>query len=407
MFFFRQTAATTPQTNTPANPFGLVGERNVEETPSISTKNEDSNQQTSQVVLPKVEKIWASPVVGSSFEELTTIIFSTSTDKKGREVVIQNKATTSVLYFVQQSNGNIYRKNLDTGSTTRITNSTILGVHDAYFLYGGSYVAMRTYDKKRNEIQTFIASIPQGVSDTPLPLEKTFFLSDNIVSLATAYEGKGLYYLTRTTSGSSLYLWTKEKGSSLLGSYPLSELTLSVSKTKAFATTNASGYVEGQMFSLPELIPVYGDVTGLTTNTSPNGAMLIASMLSNTGPLTYFYNLSDGSSRNLKVITLAEKCAWNEASTFTMCGVNKDITEQQITTPDDWYQGAITYNDDLYIIGSSIKEETKLLELDTELKEKIDLVHPAIENNNRFLVFTNKRNGNLFLVYITRLFNEQ
>lgn len=353
--------------------------------------------------VPLLEKVWDKPVAGQAFIFLPIIITSTSTDKKGQEILIQKKATSSLLYFVEKESGNIYKKDLDKGTIERVTNTTIPEVWDAYFLENGSYVVMRTYNTRQKSIQTFIAPIPKTITgNDPGPLSGSVFIQNNIISLLPSLDSKTLYYLVGG-NGSSVYAWSKTKGSQILSTLALKELLLSVTSQTVLATTKASAFVKGYLFTATSFVNLYGGKTGLTTNTSPSGVLVLSSMWTNSGLSLFIHSLVDGKDRILSIKTLAEKCSWNKYSTFALCGVPDFIERSSFGLPDDWYQGEVHFRDSLYLIGMIYPTETKLVDLSSLAGTDIDLINGTLSPSTAYFSFINKNDSLLWLLHTDRV----
>ncbi len=414
-FFTTKTPTGTRVFTLPRNPFGTAtnkpnnNNQNGAGTPQSTSTNPITNPYPTSTETPFqiLEKIWPKPVAGFSFVYIPILITSTSTDKKGREITIQTKATSSLLYFVEKETGNIYSKNLDTGSTTRITNTTIPNVQDTFFLNSGRYVVMRTYNPQKKSIQTFISLVPQvlGTND-PLPLGRTIFLPENILSLTPSYDEKVLYYLVGQSKGSNLFSWSEASGSIFMTSLPLKELLLSTSKGLLLATTKASAFVKGYTLSLPLLTTIYGGRTGLTSNISSSGENILVSMWSSGGLLSFIHSLQTGKDRTLTMQTLAEKCAWDTTSSYMICGASDYIAPTSYGLPDDWYQGEAHFKDSLFLIGVRVPSESKVFNLSDEAKEEIDLIHPVLTTSSSYLGFINKNNDMLWLARIGYILNQ-
>ena len=361
------------------------------------------------VYISPLQKIWNKPVAGFSFEVIPIIITSTSTNDKGQEITTQTRATTTYLFFVEKATGNIYKKDFSTGRIIRVTNTTIPAVQDATFLKNGSVVVIQTYNKDTNKIEVFIADVPQTESEnSPLSLGNPTLLQDNISSFVRSFDGSSLYYLVPNQKGSTLYRYTKEKSSSFIESYPLKEVTLSVTNKDVYLASKPSTFVPGYIFRAQPFVAFYGGKTGFSLNPAPTSPISIVSMWSNTGLFSYVHSLIDGKDYVLKDTFLAEKCSWNIVSTFAFCAGDSNPFIGEEGLPDVWYKGDISFTDKLYSVKNSggVFNSDDLLDMSTEAKEPIDLIKPDFDDSIRYFSFINKKDGALWLLDVVRVLNQ-
>ena len=365
--------------------------------------------ETSTIYVSPLQKIWDKPVAGFSFEVIPIIISSTSTNAKGESVITQTRATTTYLFFVEKSSGNIYKRDFSTNKIIRVTNTTIPAVQDATFLRNGSSVVIETYNKNTLKTEVFVADVPQTISlDSPTSLGSPVLLQDGIFSFAPSYDGSALYYLVPNQKGSTLYRYTKEKGSVFIESLPLKDITLSVTNKDIYVVSKPSAYVPGFVFKTAPFVVIYGGKTGFSLNPAPTNSVSLVSMWSNTGLFSYVHGLNNGKDQPLKDSFLAEKCSWSQTSSFLFCGGDQDVFIGGGALPESWYKGDVSFRDTLYVIRSSNGSFTSdnLLSISDEGKEDIDLIKPVFNNTSSFFGFINKKDGALWLLDVSRVLGQ-
>jgi hypothetical protein len=265
---------------------------------------------------------------------------------------------------------------------------------------------MQTYNKDSRKLEVFIADVPQTASEnSPLPLGSSTFLQDNVFSFVPSYDKASLYYLVPNAKGSVLYRYSKEKGVLLLESLPLKELTLSVTNKDVFAVSKASAFVPGQIFKLQPFTIVYGGKTGFSLNLPSSGPLSFVSMWSNNGLFSYIHDFSSGKDSVLREAFLSEKCSWSPTSLYLFCAgdMEADIGEEGL--PEVWYAGDVSFTDTLYVIKNAEGSfsNNNILNISDEGKEPIDLIKPSFDGDGSYFSFINKKDGNLWVLDVTRV----
>ena len=411
VFLFNKKASTLIPFIFSKNPFGLASNNPNIKIPPLTTGTTSGTIYTATSSLPKIKikpllyKVWNKPVAGYSFTNKTYSITSTSTNKKGAIITTRTVATSSLLFFVEKESGHVYVRDLQKEITYRLSNTTISGIYDAYFIDNGSEVALRTFDRKSSTIKTLFVDIPytEKATSSPSSLQNISYLANNISSLVESPSKKSLIYLVKEKDGGTVYEIKKDRKVITLGNYPLSELQLSTSRNTLYATTNASAFVSGESYTLPYLTPLYGGKTGLTTNISPDGNMLLSSMWSSSGLLTFIVSLKTGVERVLSLQTLVEKCAWNTYSLFIVCGVPETFLAPVYGLPDDWYQGAFPLKDTLHLIGVANIGESFIFDVSKEAGEDVDVINTSFNTGGSLFAFINKNNSILYTLDFERL----
>jgi len=143
---------------------------------------------------------------------------------------------------------------------------------------------------------------------------------------------------------------------------------------------------------------IISNVPGLTTLPNKDASKIFYAQKrdSGSGFSSLIFVVKDMASYTSPLRTLPEKCVWlpNDNETL-VCGVPKETPEG--TYPDSWYQGKISFDDEIYLLDTET-EETKLL-FDPKketIRGSIDLVDPAVSQNGDIFLFKNKKDGSLW-----------
>jgi hypothetical protein len=345
--------------------------------------------------IPLVQ-VWDKPATGQTFVEREVLKEINATTTQGTSTIDIKRtirASSSVLLFVDRVTGYIYGYPLESGIPYQISNTVIPGVYDAYFFDNGTRVVIRYIEQERNTVVALSAKLPT-VSETgeALPLEEVEYLSSPVTSIARNGRKDRVSYVVNGENGSTVYT-LNAKGVSLIGSSPFREWSLSYGGESLFATTKPSAYVEGVTVSLPFFRIEITGKTGLLSLPNSRGDIL-SSMWSSSGLLTFITD-NEGD-KVLPIKTLAPKCSWGEAS-FLVCAVPRILPRAEEGLPDDWFQGRVSFDDDLFIIDPVTGEQYPFYSF-TAGDKPFDITHISLASANDMLSFTNKKDGTLWLI---------
>jgi hypothetical protein len=311
--------------------------------------------------------------------------------------------------FVDRLTGRIYGYDLENFSVFQITDTTIPSVYDAYITNNGTKVFMRALAEDGTTIKTTVATIPPFIAGSePRPLTGISSLQDNVSSVAVSRLSTSFSYLVPNLEGSSVYT-IDAKGKTSVTTSVFREWTLTYGGELPYMTTKASAYLPGYTVSLPNQTYFLGGKTGLLTLPNMAGDAAIASMWSKTGLVTFIFTKADKLPRPLSIQTLASKCAWMD-TLHAICATPSSISETDEGLPDDWFQGTLSFSDDIYMISIDQKEldsvanaSSLLFTLSNERGQPFDVTRLQINGANTSLLFTNKKNGTLWMLHLSKL----
>ena len=138
---------------------------------------------------------------------------------------------------------------------------------------------------------------------------------------------------------------------------------------------------------------ILGGINGLTTLTSPNGRIVL---YSNNNLSLSVFNRDTGNSNLLGVKTLPEKCVWGgSASDIIYCAVPRFIEQAQY--PDSWYQGEISFSDEIWKIGVESGNTAMIADpISVKNGEEIDGIKLNLDEGQNYLFFVNKKDSYLW-----------
>ncbi len=338
-------------------------------------------------------------VVTTTIRTAPTIRQITNEPVAGFTVI--NTATTSFVRYMERATGRIYEASLDTTASGRLSNTIIPKTVEASWLPDNQTIIARSYNDITNAITTFSGALTKQASSSE-PALRGLFLPDNMKEIAIGGAKDSLFYLNETSAGSEGYIITKDgvKNRFVFAS-PIREWLASwPTQNVVFLTTKPSAFSEGLSYRLDLTTGLtsrlLGNLRGLITLPNQKGDSLLYSV--NDNNITRLYaKPPTGSSIELPVGTLADKCAWNGAEkNQVICGA--PIIFPSGSYPDLWYQGLAHFDDDLWQLDTLSGRAVLITELGKSTGSAIDVTHPTIDATGNYIVFQNKSDLTLWAV---------
>lgn len=306
-------------------------------------------------------------------------------------------ATTTgiAIRYVDRGLGNIYQVNPDGTARIRLSNKTVPKIYESLWPPGGASVILRFPREGSESIASFYGTlVPPSGSSTDGSLDGSF-LTENIRAMTLSPDGKNVFY-TLTRSDGTTGIIANPDGSRRIQALdtPLRELNIAWPAANLITlTTKPSANVNGMLFFLNSrngvLTRVFTGVPGLTDLVSPDAGMILYSQSGGSGFALRLYSAKDGGIRTATVATFPEKCVWSRLATDTIfCAVPTVIPPGSY--PDDWYQGRVSFSDELWTINAATGVSQFLFPLRQYAGEDIDATNLMLSPDERYLVFTNK-----------------
>lgn len=310
------------------------------------------------------------------------------------------------LRYVERATGNIYQTFADKIEERQFSTTIIPMVYEAIFGNKGQSVIMRYLKSDLKTIITFVGALPKEVlgADTTSGNEiKGTFLPENIKDISLSSDSNSVFYLFLNGNnlrdgviGTTLNLLNNKKVQVFDSPFTEWLSSFPTSKMITFTTKPSSG-IPGYTYIMDpnnknyNFRKILGGINGLTTLSSPNGKLIL---YSNDTLALNIYNTDTKVSTILGVKTLAEKCAWNKTSDVVYCGVPKSISSGQY--PDNWYQGEISFSDQIWKIDIKTGTTTMITDPATFGSEDVDSIKLMIDDEENYLFFVNKKDSFLW-----------
>jgi hypothetical protein len=392
-----QTSITPTQTSQSPTPSSTIATS----TPIIS----NGATTTVSIVppLPILRQISKEPVAGA-------ITFDKNVGTKKKPL------TQTIIRYIDKVTGHIHETRTDTLDTQEISTTRIPKIFDAVWNASGNSLYIRYLNDLSESIQTFYGQLkalpppiinPRTLNSLNPPSAIVYaqqelqgvFLDQDIKSL-NVNKNNIFYLLTGDNLARGILAANDGSHRVEIFNSPISEWQTTWPKDNIIAfTTKPSYFTQGYLYFLNtsslSFTKVMGGQYGLTTLASPDVNSVFYSESNNGILSSSVYSIKNSQTLGLSVATLPEKCVWSKKnSTIIYCGIPQSLSSANY--PDDWYQGLISFNDNIEKIdtktgvASTIAVPSFLVNID------MDIIKPFLTDKEDFLFFINKKDGMLW-----------
>jgi len=382
------------------NPF-----RSSTPSPTIpSSENPAAPSPTGEVPLQNARllKISSMPIAGyvvylkERYVEVPAVLPGESTPA-GNPAAPPTEFATALRY-VARGNGNIYQTFADKIDERKFTTTVIPKVYEAVFGKEGTEVVMRHLKTDGRTIETFTGSLPKEVlgGDTSGGEIVGSFLPDGITDLSVSSDGTRMFYLYNqgeNTLGATAVIPGGAPNS--VFSSPFNEWLSAWGGNKILTlTTKPAAVVPGYLYVLNSetkaLTRELGGINGLTALPSPDGKKIL---YADSSLNLNIYDLATKTSSALGARTLPEKCAWSKDALFIYCAVPKFLPGGNM--PDDWYQGEVSFSDEIWKIEVSTALGGVIFD-PSEEGRTVDGIKLTLDPKSQYLFLANKSDSILW-----------
>ena len=301
---------------------------------------------------------------------------------------VTGTTTVGIVRYIERATGHVSEYNRSTRLLSTVSNTTIPSIYQAW--WSGNAVLAQFLGQNKDLIKTFDGNLPS----TPTTTSQLTggFLSNDIYALAISPKGNRIFTLPKGDGAiGSISNLDGSKKSAILN-FPFNEWTVQwPSENTLTLTTKPSYSTPGFMYFLSTagaMTKALGNIPGLTTLTSPNLGQAIYSTSNDGGISTGIYDLNKNTTLAFTGNpTLPEKCVWSKLNkAVAYCAIPNAIPIGNY--PDDWYQGNVSFVDNIYKIDLTIPAVKLLYSLPKN--QSIDVINPFLDPKEENLYFTNK-----------------
>lgn len=342
------------------------------------------------VVAPRLIRITDAPVAKGAVALYIPPVFDTSTSSASSTVEIV--PADIEVRFIERQSGNIYAFRVHDRVLSRVSNRTLPGIQEASWVADGSRAFAR--------YSTRLADGTEHIDTYALPAGEAegYFMDQDLEQVTVSGTGAVFSLLPNTSGSIGSLSSTDGTGTKTLFTSALSRLRASFSGADLIATTKASSALDGYAFLVSgtngSFTRILGPFRGLTTLSNPDGSSVLYSYVDRGRAYLQVYSTVGKTSVALPLATLTEKCAWAPGGRAVYCGVPTALAGN---VPDDWYQGAQSFSDRIWRIDLDTRLATLIVDPVQVADVAIDAVALTIDPQSDTLVFTNKKDGSLWV----------
>ncbi len=354
---------------------------------------------------------------GSLNEEASLAKFRIISENAVSGSIFVERDNRNYIRYFEKKSGNIKEVDIETNETVLLSNDTIPKVYEVLWLNNGDSLMAQYLKEETGQPQLLSATlVKREVSkENEAKLESRSELEQSPFQLSVNFSVDSIYGISAPPDMDKVFYFTLD-ADSVMGSVssvsgakktkiyssPLKDWLVSwPSKNILVLTTKPSGLEAGFSYYLNatngKRSKIMGDILGLTVLADPDLKNILYSESNNNSLILKVRN-NDGA-RDLNFGTLPEKCVWSKKNDGVFyCGVPRVIPKALY--PDLWYQGFISFSDDLWMIDINDKKTKLLLSTVDEIERAVDITKLSFDSQEEFLSFVDKKDGKLWLVDI-------
>ena len=304
--------------------------------------------------------------------------------------MVASSSTDVDVRFIERQSGNIFSYLVHEEALTRTSNRTLPGIAEAHWLPSGQTVFVRYLSGDTLSTINTYGLMADGSSG--------FFLPQDLVGIAVS--STSILALASGANGSVASLMhTDGTRASTLFSSPLSSLRVLLGgKDQYFAFTKPAQSLLGDLFLIDKagnFSRLAGPLPGLVALASPSGKEVLVSYMADGVMRMALVNTATRAVTRLPVATIADKCVWAADDSAVYCGI-PTAPSREYSYPDDWYQGAIPFNDRIWRISVGGRYAQLVLDFSLANSGLLDATALATDRAGTALIFVNKNDGSLW-----------
>jgi dipeptidyl aminopeptidase/acylaminoacyl peptidase len=299
-------------------------------------------------------------------------------------------ASSSVLRYMEKGTGHIYELDVDTGVSTRISNTTIPGAARAIWSPQGDRLIILT-DTQGGPGTISLGTLATTTDGVLLSLSP---LTDDTENIAFSQDGTTLFYTRPASDGKTELsaLALKTNTVKRAGVVPFSESTmlwdLWGSDEHYVYTRPAAGY-RGYLYRIGDRSLEKIDEGETLVAVRADRATMLINKSGQSGETSTRIDLGTNAGDFLSIPVVREKCA---SGSSVWCAASEEAGG---SFPVPWYQGLVSYSDRIYRVDPETGAQASL-ELETYARMPIDVTDLSAGMEGR-LIFINKRDDTLWL----------
>jgi hypothetical protein len=327
-----------------------------------------------------------APIVDVATEQLRQL---TTKPVIGARII--DKASTTVIRYVEAGTGHIFDIDIITGQEERTSPISVPAAEKAVISPNGSYVAIRSGFGNEGLVTLINLSTIDSPSSVKLPNQmRTFAFGYNNELLFTEIslgqtEGKG--YLPSTATTRRLFT----------APFVAHEMAWSdASTTNHIIYTKPAASMIGYAYEVTASGLKRFPYSGFGMTITQSGGVRFVGRLTNSGYRALIINAA-GQTNESPAALIPEKCTTNmSARGGQFCVSPFELTE--LNFPDSWYKGQFISEDNIWEIGNDAA--TMISSPSRTIGRSLDIINLQITTDGKMLYFINRIDNTLWLYEI-------
>jgi hypothetical protein len=336
-------------------------------------------------------------------------------------------ASTSLVRFIDRGTGHVYEAPADSAVVSKISNTMLSRVYESYWNAAANAFVLRYLKADSDAVTTFYAELqsvasvststksststptaPATIATTQYELHGKY-LSTNITNIAVSPKHDKIFEFTTESGQGTGYISTFNESSKLeVFDTPLTQVNTEWPEDNTLAiTTKGSATTPGFLyfFNIKKALmsEVIGGIHGLSTLVSHDASKVLYAETDGDTIHDTILTVKDGTRQDFVFHTLPEKCVWSMLHKEDLyCAVPFSIPTNDAEYPDAWYQGKVSFADNIWQINTNTGEVHQIADIIIGSKKSIDAVNLTLDPKENFLYFTNKRDLSLWSLDLTQ-----
>ncbi len=343
-------------------------------------------------VAPNLIKITAGPVAYGTLARTAQRTVVEETGQGTSTATSTRVITYTEVRYAERESGNVFAYDLDARTLTRVSNRTLPGVQEASWSRDGATAFLRflsTNDGGGESLDTFALAVGRD--------DGGYFLESGLDQVLVTGSSTVITLLPSSTGSIATSARIDGTSAKTFFSSALSALRLYPAGTGLAAFTKASAQLDGLGFMISSagtFTRVLGPYKGLTLLPSPSGKSILYSYASGASVTAGVLDVATRTTTAIPIAALPEKCVWAADETAVYCGVPRSM---QTGWPDSWYQGVVSFSDRIWKVDMAARTASLVVDTNAVGKVEVDAVSLSIDPKSDALVFTNKKDGSLWV----------
>ena len=301
---------------------------------------------------------------------------------------------TEKIRYIEKSTGHVYEIGANGQNKKQLTITTIPGIYSVDWSKDAARAILKYFDSETETARTFLGSFMATST------EGVFLPSSTTDAAASPSENNKLFYLMNGEYGAGIISTFENKNINEVFSSAFSEFIIDWPQTNTITLlTKPSASAQGYLYKIDprykSFTKILGEIKGLTALYSPTNDRIIYSESRNKSINTKIYDTKNQTAASLGITTLPEKCVFSKTDENKIyCAV--PISMPSAKYPDEWYQGLISFSDNLW----QINVNTGIAKI-IFYKSDFDITNLFTDKNENYLFFTNKKDSTLWSLQIS------